>query len=565
MLVNEPGSKPMLQKFKMFMIIISIVIALVAATYFMFNADLATDNIEPKGDNAVRTVINNNVIAEENIVQNDAAAVSKFCEDVTKVSQDFGGTGGLSAEDLSKFRDLCVVSTVANEYIPQMTDKRLSHMLATESSCLETGIDKNGYNCFTGHDKNECGRDGVTKEGTMCTPVAMEAAEATQTPESLSVSVVSKPNGCDDVTDCSKKQAHNNTVFNAFGCNHQGYRKDGSLCPKEIITQSNNTEGFDQFGFDEAGYNRAGCNVNGVNRYGNVCDISKHSTGEDPGGDLIQYGLVNDDVDQNEFPVRKLNVNNCEQGGANTDNEQYPVSEPMIQATSKPDVDENRLAQNKLATQDCNVESQRHERSLCVATVVKAKYHDELLLYVGVGQASGEVNASMMNKRMQALGYLTSAEVSDLDRKAWQFRLDYRFNPYMALQYGYQDLGEVRTRLTGAPAQIEDFLHSSNVVHPRSAEGPLLGLQLRYPITAKWQLQLAYQYFWQKSYYLSQSYTASAVLDRNSHDWFWSAGVSYQLSQRWQLNFDLESIDVQGEPIKVWRLGTNYRFWRHGR
>lgn len=192
---------------------------------------------------------------------------------------------------------------------------------------------------------------------------------------------------------------------------------------------------------------------------------------------------------------------------------------------------------------------------------VRAEFLDEFRIQYAVGQATGKVDAAIMNSRLAELGYQASATVSDLTRSANSWQLDYQFNPYLSLQAGYFDLGEVRTKINGTPADIRDFLQSTNVVHPRSADGYKAGLQLQYPLSEDWDLRVAYHRHWQKSYYLSYTANLLEQLPRDSRENSWTLGLGYQWSERWQFVIEYSPQTVQNEDIRVWQIGVNYRFW----
>lgn len=198
----------------------------------------------------------------------------------------------------------------------------------------------------------------------------------------------------------------------------------------------------------------------------------------------------------------------------------------------------------------------------CQVPLVHAEYLDDLRLHYSVGQARGEVDSAAMNSRLQQLGYQADAQVRDLSRRAKEWHLEYRFNPYLAVQAGYYDLGEVRTHISGVPADIADFLQSTNVIHPRSADGKQLGLQARYPLHQDWDLQLGYHRYWQKSQYLSYTANQLAELPRDSQQNGWSIGLGYQWSEDWQVSLQYRPVKVQGESINAWFIGVNYRFWQ---
>lgn len=193
---------------------------------------------------------------------------------------------------------------------------------------------------------------------------------------------------------------------------------------------------------------------------------------------------------------------------------------------------------------------------------VSAEYLDELRVQYAIGSAQGKVDSALMNTRLADFGYQADAEVSDLNRSAKSWHLDYLLNPYLSIQAGYFDLGEVRTQITGVPTDISDFLKSANVVHPRSADGYKAGLQLRYPLAKDLEGFFGYHRYWQKSYYLSYTDSMLEQLPRDSEDNRWTLGLGYQISERWQLTLNYSPQTVQSENIKTWLIGVNYRFWQ---
>ena len=64
--------------------------------------------------------------------------------------------------------------------------------------------------------------------------------------------------------------------YNVYGCDLDGRRADGSICPPEQITRVFNPEtGLDQFSLDKDGYNEFGCDLNERNENAVQKDIPR--------------------------------------------------------------------------------------------------------------------------------------------------------------------------------------------------------------------------------------------------------------------------------------------------
>jgi OOP family OmpA-OmpF porin len=203
---------------------------------------------------------------------------------------------------------------------------------------------------------------------------------------------------------------------------------------------------------------------------------------------------------------------------------------------------------------------------LAIGTLACAISHqvcaDNETFYVGglLGEARGEVGSAEMNQRMASLGYDAHAKVSGQNRTAWEIFGGYRFSDYISLEAGYLDLGEVRTRLTGSPVDIQDYLNSANLVHPRSASGYELAGLARYPFDEKNSVYLRGGILFANSRYKADAQTDFAKRSENERKSFIGIGYGYEINDRWGLQLSYEKYRVEGENIGLLGLGVRYKF-----
>ncbi len=193
------------------------------------------------------------------------------------------------------------------------------------------------------------------------------------------------------------------------------------------------------------------------------------------------------------------------------------------------------------------------------ATAAEPDIYD---FYVGgaLGIAKGAVGSDDMNNRMADLGYEANAEVTNRNRSAWNLNVGYRWNPYWEVQVGYTDLGEVRTRLSGNAVDINDYLNSANLVHPRSGSGYELALLGRYPLDDKSYVFGRGGIFSVDSRYRADDQNTFASRRDDDRTTFFGVGYGYEFSERLGARLTLDRYSVEDETIPVVALGVIYKF-----
>lgn len=182
--------------------------------------------------------------------------------------------------------------------------------------------------------------------------------------------------------------------------------------------------------------------------------------------------------------------------------------------------------------------------------------------YLGgaLGLARGAVDAGEMNQRMAQLGYDANAEVHDQNRMSWSLDTGYRWNRYVETQLGYTDLGEVSTRLSGSAADINNYLNSANLVHPRTGSGYQFALLGRYPLSDKTFVYGRAGLFMVDADYRATTDGANARRSDSERSEFFGLGIGRELAERWELRLGVDRFTVEDENIPVAALGFIYKF-----
>lgn len=182
--------------------------------------------------------------------------------------------------------------------------------------------------------------------------------------------------------------------------------------------------------------------------------------------------------------------------------------------------------------------------------------------YLGgsLGQARGEVDAEEMNNRMAKLGYDAEARVTGQNRTAWELFGGYHYGDYLGVEVGYVDLGKVRTQLSGSPTDIQAYLQSANLVHPRSASGYEIAVLGTYPFNEKNSVYLRAGVLFSDSQYRANSQTDFAKRSDKEREGFIGAGYDYEFNNRWGLRLSYENYRVEDERIGLLGIGVKYKF-----
>jgi outer membrane protein W len=184
--------------------------------------------------------------------------------------------------------------------------------------------------------------------------------------------------------------------------------------------------------------------------------------------------------------------------------------------------------------------------------------------YVGGqwGTARSDASEADMNRKLAEQGHDVTVDFEDTSRSAWKLLGGYQFSPYLGMQLGYTNLGEVDSRLSGNIIDVDQLLADVTRMHPRSADGIEAALTGRFPFGQRFAaLGRVGLLRWESTYraFNSQGEEFSRFEDSGT-GLVLSAGVAWQLTSQWELSADFSRYDVDGEKIVVVAIGALWSF-----
>lgn len=313
---------------------------------FIWSAYLAIQNANPKRSEEVVNEAGagagkakNTGFDGRNQNELDPLAIDAYCADVVEAAKNGEG---------AKIKDLCVLNEITREYIPLLSDAELAELATSNPSCLDTGYDSDGFNCFTDFDKNGCSRSGLDENGNECENVVPRKKDVVQNMFAQNANI------CDLVSGCNTEEEFDTNGMNSYGCNRQGRREDGSMCPYEYITKLYDENNLDQMGFSPKGFNKWGCDVNGFRENGEVCPIDQVTRVIGKNGKDI-YGFGSDGF--NEF--------NCNIKGLNRDGKVCKTSDITRVLDPKTGLDQFGFGGDGFNENNCDIDGYNRSGELC--------------------------------------------------------------------------------------------------------------------------------------------------------------------------------------------------------
>lgn len=338
-MLDKPNQKKGLPK-KPLILAAAVILAvsLVFLGMFVFDA-IMNKNAGATGAQSTVTQVKNTAFDGSKVNEADPDAIKQYCEDIKQTRTQVGAGANI--------RDLCVLDSVAKNWLPLMTSDEIEKMLNEEPTCFETEYDSMGYHCFTGFNEDGCNRAGMTEDGKSCQP---EPVKVKADP----FSTVLPENVCDILAGCEEERVFGPDGMNEFGCDRQGRDKNGDMCPAEFITRIYDDNQRDQLGFDRKGFNENGCDIRGNREDGTQCSI-----------DEITRVYDKNKRDQFGFDVKGFNENNCDINGLKPDGSVCSISEITRVYDPITGLDQFNLDKDGFNAAGCSLEGVNRQGELC--------------------------------------------------------------------------------------------------------------------------------------------------------------------------------------------------------
>jgi hypothetical protein len=183
--------------------------------------------------------------------------------------------------------------------------------------------------------------------------------------------------------------------------------------------------------------------------------------------------------------------------------------------------------------------------------------------YVGgtFGSARSYVTASRIDRALASEGYAVTSNVSNKSRSAGRVYGGYEFTPWLSLEGGYSDLGDVKVEFAGFLADIDQFLVDANALQPPSAKGYDASLVGRLRFATRWAVfARAGAFFWDAKY---ETRSVGGQYIRRKDDGSSSLagiGIQAQLTRHWTLNAEFTRYGIDGDHIDFGGVGAVLRW-----
>ena len=321
------------------------VLAVIAAVVFGFSyiANMKLDASEATTENVAggATRVKNTGFDGNDTNDADPDAIQAYCDDIVANAK--------KEEGASKIRDMCVLNSITKEYLPLLTNEQIVKMANEQPSCLETGYDDEGFNCFTGYDRTGCSREGLDEEGNEC-----RQSGVAKVPSIDSLIGQDPAKICSIVEGCKSESEFGPDGYNEYGCGRDGRRADGTLCPYDLITKIYGDDGRDQLGFNPAGFNENNCDVRGRRADGSACPIDQVT---------LTYDRNNKDIWG--FSPDGYNSLGCDIRGLNREGEPCSLDDITHVFDPETGLDQFGLDKDGYNSKSCNLEGFNRSGERC--------------------------------------------------------------------------------------------------------------------------------------------------------------------------------------------------------
>ena len=181
---------------------------------------------------------------------------------------------------------------------------------------------------------------------------------------------------------------------------------------------------------------------------------------------------------------------------------------------------------------------------------------EQWYLQGSVGHSKADQQQSRLVEELPN-GTITAFDDND---SSYGLALGYQLHPHVALELGYQDLGEAGSEISGeslTPAQYHDLVKA---VSPVLVDGYTAAVRL-----SLWQNDLLNLevpvglFFWDSKI---ESRMGGTVLrsETDGNDWFLGVQLNYKLAQDWQLGLGYQQLNLEPNDVNSWQLSVRYSF-----
>lgn len=180
-----------------------------------------------------------------------------------------------------------------------------------------------------------------------------------------------------------------------------------------------------------------------------------------------------------------------------------------------------------------------------------------------LGQVSSGLEEAYFETKLSPYAEQITSIALDDSRLGYKLAAGYQLKPYLAIEAGYLDLGDVELEVAADVANRDVFFNAAAAYHPYSAHGFTLGVKGQYTFADDWQLALSGgQFFWHGDYKSQWLETSTQVGDdkNNGHDWYYGVALEYQVSEHWSVGIAGQRYNTDSAHHKMFGMNLRYQF-----
>jgi hypothetical protein len=192
-----------------------------------------------------------------------------------------------------------------------------------------------------------------------------------------------------------------------------------------------------------------------------------------------------------------------------------------------------------------------------------------MLLFSPISQSAdwylqGSAGHSSADSKQSSLaaGLPSGTAITDFDKSDFSYgvALGYQLHPSVAIELGYQDLGDASSQLSGeslTPGQYHELLKA---VSPVLVDGVSAAFRFTLWQDNRLRLELPVGVFFWDSEIESRVNNTVLRTESDGNDWMLGLQLQYQLTNDWQLGGGYQQINLAANDVNSWLLSLRYQF-----
>jgi hypothetical protein len=154
-------------------------------------------------------------------------------------------------------------------------------------------------------------------------------------------------------------------------------------------------------------------------------------------------------------------------------------------------------------------------------------------------------------------GTVTSVDDSD---QSYGIALGYQLHPNVALELGYQDLGEASSQLHGESLTPAEYHQLVKALTPVLADGVTAAVRFSVWQNDTLSLEVPVGVIFWESELTSRMNGSELKTEQDGNDWYLGVQLNYRLADHWKVGLGYQQLNLEPNDITSWQLSVRYSF-----